>query len=221
MLMKKKLTPLFLALVMCMTMSAPAFAVESTSVAAMEKAAYEDAVRADIMRQLEAQDATELYDIFESIFLPEQEETILPMADEDIPKKRAPEGGIAYYKIEDTYRGEECTFEYVDAHCDAAQTEVLIETWNATLLMWNVMIKVYGAPFMSALGAAQRSIYWAAKAGTSLSKSLIEDAGGYARIVTVLNENDASTATVTGGWYTYPWIYPESGAKDISYSLYG
>ena len=32
--MKKKLTALFLAVVMCMTMSAPAFAVESTSVAA-------------------------------------------------------------------------------------------------------------------------------------------------------------------------------------------
>ena len=202
--MKKKLAALFLALVMCMTMSAPAFAVESTSVAAMEKAAHEDAVRADIMRQLEAQDAMELYDAFESYFLPEETSSYGTYATP--VRYYAPQGGVTSFKREVEYRGEDVTYEYAISHYDFDDSEALLSHRSTGIGVWKFFQELFGSELSQIEEALPKWAYvllCAANVASGFSKSLVEDAGGYACSVTV--DSYDSCATVVAGWDEYPY----------------
>lgn len=201
--MKKKLTALFLAVVMCMTMSAPAFAVESTSVAAMEKAAYEDAVRADIMRQLEAQDAVHLYDAFAAILLPDDDSSFQPYATSSW-EVNAPNGGILYYKLPYTYRGEDGIYEYAITHFNPDETDVLIACWDEFMDMVDFLNELFGDSFTGGLDVGITYVLEMASLGKSFSEDLIDEADGYSRVITVCGSVDNSSATVVAGWDTHP-----------------
>ena len=214
--MKKKLTALFLALVMCMTMSAPAFAVESTSVAAMEKAAHEDAIRAEIMRQLEAQDAVHLYDAFEAIFLPDETSQTYGTYANTV-RYYAPDGGSTYFTRPYTYRGENGTYTYLIHHLDAEATQLLLEDINSEMELIQFLDGLYGLwgnitnPFsiptiQDMLADAGKEYLIKMKIlALDFSADLIHEANDYARVVTVEGSIDGSYATVAAGWEDYPY----------------
>ena len=218
--MKKKLTALFLAVAMCMTMSAPAFAVESTSVAAMEKAAHEDAIRADIMRQLEAQDAVHLYDAFAAILLPDEDGAAQPRSTQAI-RIEAPDGGYLYYTLPYTYRGEEGTYTYAIAHFDYEDSQALMTAIDHSLTTATFLIETYGAPIYSIVDAVAWGYFSLATIAHNVSAGLVQDADGYARVITVEASIDDTCATVVAGWETHEeMVIEEADARNISFDLF-
>lgn len=220
--MKKKLTALFLALVMCMTVCAPAFAIDKNmTITPTTHSDSKEAIRAEIRRQLEAQDAMELYDAFVDILAPYDNMSQTYGMNATPVSYYAPQGGVTGFKREVVYRGELVTYEYAVSHFDLEDSEALLDH-SSNFLLWDFLNSLFGSSLSSledSLGAWVTLLLKTATVAADFSEDLVEDAGGYARCVTV--DSYDSCATVVTGWENYPYaVIDYTDATDRSFTYF-
>ena len=208
--MKKKLTALFLAMVMCMTMSAPAFAVETM----VEDDPYAE-LKASIYRQLEAQNALHHYEIHVAALIP-QESNVAPMSVTAGPWN-APDGGVLTYSYDWTYRDEsgyvENEISYMDKNATLAYQAGEYGTWSA-LLFAVLGVAAGDTIFNPILGAMSIG-----DAGQTVASRLsIDAADGYGKVSVAYDSISGAESEVAVGWDTYPTVTLNwSSAYDISF----
>ena len=205
--MKKKLTALFLALVMCMTMSAPALAVETDP--------YAD-LRESIYLQLEAQDALHLYDDFVKVLIPNEGISLMAETgyDDIVDSWPAEYGGVLHYTVDYTYRGEDGFKEYVISYMDYDNSYyyVLQETGFS---FGDIIVGLLGEipyyfgdaiSFAASTGSGYISIH---------SSESITNAHGFAKVVTIYDSISDTDASVASGWEDHTTIIlRDTSARD-------
>lgn len=204
----KKLVAMCLSVVMGITMGVPALAAEIEPLETMTQLEYKAAIRAEIMRQLEEQDAEHLYEAFEAVFLPESngEQT------RSSHSYYAPDGGYLYYTVPYTYRGEDGEYSYGIVHLDHEATNILMTSLDHTLTTATFLLETYGNALGNVVTGTAWWLFSIGQIGLNVSNNLVQQAGGVARIVTVEGSVDNSCATVVAGWNDCPYMVLESGA---------
>ena len=206
--MKKKLTALFLALVMCMTMSAPAFAAETDP--------YAD-LRESIYLQLEAQDALHLYDDFVEVLIPKTNNT--RSMNGVVYSTNAVNGGILHYCVDETYRGEDGTKIYnIQYLNEKASKDYII---NAATPNWKDVVLHYLGKVPGFFGTV---FTMASESETFLESYGIADiisADYFGKIVSIYDPFSDVIASVATGWHDHCRVeLNNSDAYDIVWKRY-
>ena len=231
--MKKKLTALFLAVVMCMTMSAPAFAAD---IAATDAAELEAVIQAeikaeearifnDIHEQLVEQDAEDLMSIFMENLAPKIESNVraqysdnvaVPMEEVDYVFRNG--GTIGYVSslgatVLDTYMTDDQFREYIiDDLIGSLATGTVEVKLDIIMDALGINLGVWGTIF-SVLGAAEYLV----KVNSAL---MIHEASGYANLIEVSTATDGAAGLVE--WENHPIApNPPRGSTNIHAANHG
>ena len=219
--MKRKVTSMFLAMAMCVTMIGSAAAVEDTpSAHTTDSATIQEEIDArldiimdDVYLQLEAQDALVLLDVYEEYFLAEVTCEVMS------------EYGIEpYLEGKITYTLENGgAISYLSSIPNAQPTEVLVtclerqRTLDYILDSYSFSINTIIETILGGLGSIgdmSGPLLTMNSIVDSLALTSIDNANGYTKIVNTYSREYGTTASVVRGWDDPPFVVTPSNSYD-------
>lgn len=222
----KKLTALFLAIVMCMSLCIPAFADDITAIDTAELEAVIQAeieaekarIFADVYAQLAEQNATGLMDTYIEILTPKievnvrtqyGENLVTPMEDDGY---RFPNGGTIGYvnslgaTVLDTYMTPNQVEEYISPTLLSEDLLTALEfVIGPAMVGLGVVIGEWGIVYSLLADFTTRSTI-------AQGKSVIA-AGSYANIINVCTASEQGSTMI--GWSSHPRVTVPSGVTDL------
>lgn len=223
--MKKKLTALFLAVVMCMTMSVPAFAVESDPVFTGPYAE----LKTSIYQQLKAQNKLEHFELhLAALNLEESETASVYSTSEDLGPWNAPSGGVLCYTYDWTYRGEDGYVANTITYMTPNETYAYLADDYGTLgklisaitgiAVGELAEKIEMFAFLKDITPIFVTLDIIGLAEDVFVRASIDNADDYSKLSVVYDSISGQETKVLIGWDTHPTVtLNRTDAKHVSF----
>ena len=187
----KRTISIFILLALVISLTPSVFALENDP---------DRELRAEIYRQLEAQDALYMYDVFVEMLITDvQGNSDVSAYSNGSYSWNAPNGGVLHYKQDWTYRDESGYTEHISSYLDESKTDKFFAgkfgTLEAVIIGILGFVPDYGF-YIAGLGVA--SLF-----NDYVLKTQVDAAGGYIRIATVYDSISGKTSQVAAAWDTY------------------
>lgn len=212
----KKFISLVLSCAIVLSLCIPAFAAETGSTTNTQD------LKDSIYRQLESQNALDLYDDFIRILIPNENAShqgFSTYGDEDErPTKKALYGGHVYYSYTEGYETKEVSMTCLDfnnSYYYILSEDIGYNLNDITMDLLGFLPLAGTSSGLFSLGQVTRRI-------DSEAKRIIRDeTNGYAMITMVYNKSTQANAVVLTGWRNHPWMLVDVvNPKNVQWDLF-
>jgi hypothetical protein len=208
--MKKKIMSLALALVMCLTLAVPAFAVESDPVFTGPYAE----LKTSIYQQLKAQHKLEHFELQLAALLPQENKTTRAVS--STQSWYAPNGGELCYMYDYTYRGENGYVATSTTYMAPTDTNACLANKYGTvgsvisaatgIAVGKLSKKIAMFEFLGDITPAFTTLSVIGILNDRLVRKSIDDADRYSKLCVVYDSISGGYSKVLVGWDTHPTV---------------
>lgn len=208
--MKKKMMSLALAMVMCMSLCVPAFAVESDPIFTGPYAE----LKTSIYQQLKAQNKLDHFELQLAALLPQENKTT--RASRNTQSWYAPNGGELCYMYDYTYRGEKGYVAASATYMAPNDTNAYLANDFGTvgslvsgvtgIAVDQISKKIDMFEFLGDISPYFTTLSIVGLAQNALERKSIDDADGYSKLCVVYDSISDEYSKVIVGWDTHPYV---------------